>query len=89
MTLVEPSGGVVVERDAAGLWCRFRTKRLSYLLPLHDATITAAWHPAAERLEGGTLVRALGWRPHRLLVVLTPPHEGRCYKVVAAMLPRP
>lgn len=90
ITLVEPTRGPAVERDDAGLWCRFRTRRLTYRLPLHDRHLGAAErHPAAMSLEGGTLARALGWKPHRLLVALTAPHDGRCYKVVAALLPRP
>lgn len=90
ITLVEPTSGPAVERDDDGLWCCFRTRRLTYRLPLHDRQLGAAdHHPAAARLEGTTLTRALGWKPHRLLVALTAPHDGRCYKVVAAVLPRP
>ena len=90
VALVTPQADPVVERGADGLRCRFRWRRLEYVLPLDDPHMAAAiTHPAATRLSARTLARALGWRPHRLVVALTPPHEGHCYKVVAAVLPRP
>ncbi len=91
LTLVEPSEGPVVERDAANrLRCRFRWRRLDHDLPLSDRAVEETLaHPSADRLAGPTLARALGWRPHRLLVSLSPPREGQCQKVVAALLPKP
>jgi hypothetical protein len=91
VALLEPAAGPVVERDGASkLRCRFRWRRLDHDLPLDDPRLDERLcHPTATRLAGGTLARALGWTPDRLLVVLTPPREGVCHKVVAGMLPRP
>ncbi|MEA3077243.1 MAG: hypothetical protein QOF60_2151 [Actinomycetota bacterium] len=92
VALLEPAAGPVVEREAGSsrLWCRFRWRRLDHDLPLDDHRLDERLsHPTATRLSGGTLARALGWKPDRLLVVLTPPREGVCHKVVAGMLPRP
>ena len=70
--------------------CRFRWRRLDHDLPLQDADVVSVLtHPTVSKLNGRTLHRALGWRPHRLLVALTPPHDGRCHKVVAGVLPKP
>jgi hypothetical protein len=42
-----------------------------------------------DRLSGKDLESALGFRPHYLVVVLSRPRDGHCYKTVAALLPRP
>lgn len=94
VALLSPSAGPVVERDASyALRCRFRWRRLDHDLPLHDATADERLaHPTTAttgRLAPGTLVRALGWRPHRLVVELCEPREGVCDKVVRAILPKP
>ena len=91
VALVEPAAGPVVERDVSlRLRCRFRWRRFDHDLPLDDPRLDERLsHPTATRLSGGTLARALGWKPDRLLVVLTPPRSGVCHKVVAGMLPRP
>jgi len=41
-----------------------------------------------ERLSGKSLAAALGFDPQYLLVTVSPPREGHCYKVCAAILPR-
>lgn len=91
VALVVPSAGPVVERDSRlKLRCRFRWRRLDHDLPLADPFIDERLsHPTAVHLAGGTLDRALGWRPHRLVVALTPPRNGQCAKVVAGLLPKP
>ncbi|MBW3615526.1 MAG: hypothetical protein KY439_09500 [Actinobacteria bacterium] len=91
LTLVEPDGGPVVERDPAlRLRCRFRWRRLDHDLPLDDPALEEKLsHPTATQLTGATLARALGWKPDRLLVALTPPRNGLCHKVVGGLLPRP
>ena len=91
VALVAPAAGPVVERDHdLHLRCRFRWRRLDHDLPLADPALEDRLsHPTATRLAGGTLARALGWKPERLLVSLEAPVEGRCQKVVAGLLPRP
>ena len=91
IALVAPSAGPVIERDTRlKLRCRFRWRRLDHDLPLDDPSVDERLsHPTATHLAGGTLDRALGWRPHRLVVALTPPRDGQCTKVVAGLLPKP
>lgn len=91
VALVAPAAGPVVERDDdLHLRCRFRWRRLDHDLPLDDPALDERLsHPTATRLAGGTLARALGWKPEQLLVTLEPPVDGRCQKVVAGLLPRP
>lgn len=91
LALVNPTAGPVVERTSSyRLECRFRWRRLDYILPLDDPNVEEALsHPSVRRVGGRTLNRALGWKPRWLLVGLTPPRAGHCHKVVAALLPRP
>ncbi|HVM10068.1 MAG TPA: hypothetical protein VM345_16495 [Acidimicrobiales bacterium] len=91
IALVAPTAGPVVERDnRLRLRCRFRWRRLDHDLPLDDPFVDERLsHPTAMHLSGGTLARALGWRPQRLVVALTPPRHGQCRKVVAGLLPKP
>lgn len=91
VSLVDPAAGPVVERDRDHhLRCRFRAGRLDHDLPVADPTLEEKLsHPTATRLAGGTLARALGWSPSRLVVALTVPEDGRCHKVVTGLLPRP
>lgn len=91
VALVMPAAGPVVERDRKQrLRCRFVWRRLDHNLPLADPQLEQRLSlPTASRMAGGTLARALGWQPERLLVVLTPPRQGFCDKVVAGLLPQP
>ena len=41
-----------------------------------------------ERLSGKSLSAALGFDPQYLLVTVSQPRDGHCYKVCAAVLPR-
>lgn len=89
LALVEPAQGPTVVRDGDRWRCRFRWHCQDHDLPLDDLRLAGSLtHPSAVRLGGRTLGRALGWEPRRLLVALTPPYRGSCYKVVAALLPR-
>jgi hypothetical protein len=91
LALVAGAEGLAIRRTGLdSVRCRFRWRRLDHDLPLQDeAVVSMLVHPTVSQLGGRTLHRALGWRPHRLLVALTPPHDGRCHKVVAGVLPKP
>ena len=89
IAVIEPESGPVVEREPSGLRCRFRWHKLDHVLPLDDQSVGAALlHPCARKVGTRTLGRMLGWEPKRLIVALTPPVGGHCYKVVAGILPR-
>ena len=88
IAVIEPEMGPIVERERNGFRCRFRWRKLDHDLPLDDQSVGAALlHPCARTIGARTLGRMLGWEPHRLLVALTPPMAGHCYKVVAGILP--
>jgi hypothetical protein len=90
MAVVEPAAGPAVVRTARDLRCRFVWRGLDHELPLVDRGVAAKLDAAGgTRFTGDSLTRLLGARPTRVLIALTPPMGGYCYKAVAALLPHP
>ena len=71
--LVTPAAGPVVVRTERGWRCRFAWRGRHQDLPVVDEQLLAA----RDRT-----------RPGRILVALTAPVEGHCYKAAVAILPR-
>jgi len=89
VTLVEVVAGLQVRREPTGYECRFGWQGARLRLPLDDRRLTARFDEVGwPRYSGRDLQNLLGHRVRRLLVVLSPPLDGYCYKVVAALLPR-
>ncbi|MHB8593004.1 MAG: hypothetical protein ACYDB3_01540, partial [Acidimicrobiales bacterium] len=87
-----PSRGPLLFRRRAddSVWARFGWPRSDNWLPVEDRrAIGALWASRRDRLAGKELAGALGYRPHFLVVVLSRPRNGHCYKTVVALLPRP
>ncbi len=78
MTIVNPYGDVVLVTTEEGLMVRFRFRGHVNELPCTDQ---AAIDAIAKR--GGHSLRA----KRRLLVTLSAPYLGHCYKIVPALLP--
>ncbi|MGD0320524.1 MAG: hypothetical protein ABSC00_02790 [Acidimicrobiales bacterium] len=92
LALVMPSRGPMLFRRSADrtVWARFGWQRSDNWLPVEDRRAVASlWASRRDRLSGRELARELGFRPHFLVVTLSRPRDGHCYKVVAAILPRP
>ncbi|MEN3315290.1 MAG: hypothetical protein V7605_1524 [Acidimicrobiaceae bacterium] len=88
LSLVDVVAGPQVHREAHQYECRFTWQSMRYHLPLVDRDLTnrldgVGW----PRYSSRDLESVLGRRVRRLLVALSPPQEGYCYKVVAALLP--
>lgn len=77
MAVVAPRGPVIIAPTADGLTVRFTWRAALHELPCTDPVAKAA---AAAH---GRPVQA----PRRLLVTLSEPYLGHCYKVVTALLP--
>ncbi len=91
LALLTPSDGLtVIKRQPEGtLWARFHWDGGNYHLPVDDARLSAAFADSSRgRLAGRALAHALGHRPQYLLVALTRPRNGHCYKTLVAVLPR-
>ena len=78
MTIVNPHGDVVLSPTEEGLMVRFRFRGVVHEFPCTDP---AAIDAVAKR--DGHPLRAR----RRLLVTLSPPYLGHCYKIVTALLP--
>jgi hypothetical protein len=92
LTLVEPERGlqVMAKHDVHPVWARFQLARTLHNLPATDPRLQEVLYSSGRQALGGdALARALGFHPFYLLVALTQPMDGRCYKTVAAVLPPP
>jgi hypothetical protein len=92
VALVVPRRGpLLFRRPADGtVWARFSASRSDNWLPVEDRRALAAlWASRRDRLSGKALATALGFRPHFLVVAVSRPRHGHCYKTVTAILPRP
>jgi hypothetical protein len=91
VALIEPTRSPqLIRRHADGTtWVRFGWDREDVWLPVEDRHAARALDAARrERLSGKSLATALGFEPQYLLVTVSPPRDGHCYKVCAAVLPR-
>ncbi len=92
VALVVPSRGPLLFRRRAdgSVWTRFGWPRIDQWLPVEDRRAVAClWASGQDRLSGRALSTSLGFRPHYLLVAVSRPRQGHCYKTVTALLPRP
>jgi hypothetical protein len=92
LALISPSIGPLLFRRKTDdtVWVRFGWSRSDNWLPVEDTRAVASlWGAGRDKLTGKELAGALGFRPRYLLVALTPPRDGHCYKTVVALLPRP
>jgi hypothetical protein len=90
VALIEPTRRPqLIRRQADGsTWVRFGWDRDDVWLPVEDRSAARALDAARrERLSGKSLSTALGFEPQYLLVTVSPPRDGHCYKVCAAVLP--
>jgi hypothetical protein len=91
VAVIKPTRGPqLLRRSADGsTWVRFGWQRDDVWLPVEDgraARVLAA--SRRDRLTGKPLATALGFSPHYLLVAVSGPRAGHCYKVCAAILPK-
>lgn len=90
VSVVPVNSGMTVSIDHRGVRCRFIWNNGHVDLPLEDPAVLSMldWLPSSP-LQGSRLSRAIGFRPGRVVVALSRPIKGYCYKVVAGLLPNP
>jgi hypothetical protein len=91
VALIEPtrSPQLIRRRADSSTWVRFGWDREDVWLPVEDRQAARALDAARrDRLSGKGLATALGFDPQYLLVTVSQPRDGHCYKVCAAILPR-
>lgn len=91
LAVLRPSSGPsLVRRNGDVVACRFGWRDVELELPVVDnLAVRAASVSNGARVGGRALARVLGFEPTHLVLALTAPIDGRCYKVVAGFLPRP
>jgi hypothetical protein len=82
IALVEPEGPITLWREGSYLACRFPWAGHPRELPCLDRRLAA-------QMDGAGRTRMTAGKGDRLLVALNPPIDGRCHKVVEAILPPP
>jgi hypothetical protein len=82
IALVVPEGAALMTRRGAWLGCVFGWRGVQVELPLRDRRVAAAMARTGRTVMGSA-------KGDRLVVALTPPVDGHCHKVVAAVLHRP
>lgn len=76
-------------RSDGSTWVRFGWERDDVWLPVEDARgVRALDASRRDKLTGKPLASALGFSPHYLLVAVSSPRAGHCYKICAAILPK-
>ncbi len=91
VALIHPTRGPqLMHRHADGsTWVRFGWERDDVWLPVEDGrAVRALAASRRDRLTAKPLATALGFSPHYLLVALTNPRGGHCYKICQAVLPK-
>ena len=87
---MQPTAGPAVLATHRGYRCQFSWRGIDHDLPLGDARLAAVLEQSGRRgFTGDALAHLLGNRPSRVVVALSAPHGGYCYKVVAGLLPKP
>jgi hypothetical protein len=81
MAIVQPEGPVLLRREGCYLACRFAWAGVVCELGCLDSRL------AGDMDRSGQHQRVID-KGTRLVVAFTPPIEGRCHKVVEAVLPR-
>jgi hypothetical protein len=90
VALIEPTRRpqLIRRNSDQSTWVRFGWNLDDVWLPVEDRHAARALDAARrERLSGKGLATALGFDPQYLLVTVSPPRDGHCYKVCAAILP--
>lgn len=82
IALFEPEGQTLLLRESAYLSCRFGWQGHQRELPCLDRRVATV-------MDRSGRARMTAGAGDRLLVALTPPIDGRCHKVIEAVIPRP
>lgn len=89
--LVVPTRGPQLVRgyEDDSTWARFSVELDEVWIPVEDGRTKRRLDAVRfDQLSGRALTNALGFKPHYLLVELSRPRDGHCYKVVTAILPK-
>ncbi len=89
VAVVLPQSDISVTVSHKGVTAHFVWNQHWVEAPLEDPAVLARldWLPDSP-LSGRKLAEAIGFRPGKLVMALSRPRHGHCYRVVAGLLPR-
>ncbi|NNN22529.1 MAG: hypothetical protein HKL80_11085 [Acidimicrobiales bacterium] len=89
VTIVAPDRGpLMLSRKDGSVWIRFGMGRNVEELPVVDPRISSTVKAnGATRMGGKHLYQVLGWKPKLIVIALSMPLDGYCYKTVVGLLP--
>ncbi|MGH9276589.1 MAG: hypothetical protein ACRD12_00540, partial [Acidimicrobiales bacterium] len=87
LALIDLRSDARLRRGPFGPECHFIWQGVLHELMLADPRLLAAIDDGLPPPSRSEVQRLLGYRPRRLLVMLTPPIDGYCHKAVGALLP--
>jgi hypothetical protein len=87
VSLIEPESDLAVTVTDQGTAVRFRWRAYTYQLPVDDSRVNKRldWLPDSP-VGGRALAHVMGFYPRRLLLALSEPSNGYCYKTAVALL---
>ncbi len=86
--VIPQRGPLLIRRKDGSAWVRFGFGQFVEELMVQDRSIQAALTDTARsRFVGKQLNQFLGWKPKYLVIGLTSPVNGHCYKKVLGLLP--
>jgi hypothetical protein len=87
VSLVQPNSDLAVRATEQGLMAQFRWRGYTYSLPVEDRRLLSRmdWFPE-NPVQGRALAEVLGFFPSRLLLSLSEPVNGYCYKQAVGLL---
>jgi hypothetical protein len=90
VAVVSPLSPPVVRVEASGVFCYFPWHCHLHRVPIDDSRLVARLTAAARHPTGAIHQRdAFGFDPRRIVLALSAPYSGHCYKVAVGFLPAP
>jgi hypothetical protein len=87
ISLLEPQSDVAITMTQTGAAVQFGWRGYTYQLPVEDRRVLRRldWLPNSP-VRGRALAEVIGFFPSRLLLGLSEPTNGYCYKTAVALL---
>jgi hypothetical protein len=86
--VIPDRGPLLIRRKDGSAWVRFGFGQFVEELMVQDKSIQAALNETVRsRFVGKQLAQFLGWKPKYLIIGLSSPVNGHCYKKVLGLLP--
>ena len=90
VAVISPPSKPIIRIEPDGGFCYFPWRSHLHRLPIDDARLVARLQRTARHPTGAVhQLDAFGFEPRRVIVALSRPYAGHCYKVAVGFLPAP